>query len=427
MLATLAAAALLAIGAGCSSSKSSTSSSSTVSGSAAGGGSGGKSITVGVLTDVTGLAASGNKTSIQGVQAGVAYAKDQGYTIHYVIGDTTSSPAGALTAAQKLVDQDHVDAVIAVSSVAFGAAPFLTQHHIPVVGLQEDGPEWTTDLNMFSVGGIIRENLVATVYGDFFKMEGVTTVGTIGYGISPSSSEYAKGVADSAKHAGLKVGYVNADFPFGSTNVEPVAIAMKNAGVNGVYAPIDPNTAFALVTALRQLGANVKVALFPTGYGGDLTQAGPNASQIAQGVYFTVGPEPVEMHTSATELFQKYSQAAGITGEPTEASYDGWGSIGLLVQALKAAGSQSDLDFAAHRSGQHSRLELPGTLGRKDPRHQQQERHPERRRSRQLHLRGEVLRHLIPTGAGGGSNLRSRHPRPERNTRVNCRQPGDTI
>jgi ABC-type branched-subunit amino acid transport system substrate-binding protein len=339
VLATVAAAALLVLGAGCSSSKSSTSAGSTASGSAAGSSGGGKSITVGVLTDVTGLAASGNKTSIQGVQAGVAYAKDQGYNIHYVVGDTTSSPAGALTAAQTLVDQDHVDAVVAVSAVAFGGAPFLTQHHIPVVGLQEDGPEWTTSLNMFSEGGIIRTNLVPTVYGDFFKMEGVTTVGTIGYSISPSSSEYAKGVADSAKHAGLKVGYVNANFPFGSTNVEPIAIAMKNAGVDGVYAPIDPNTAFALVTALRQLGANVKVALFPTGYGGDLTQAGPNASQVAQGVYFTIPVEPVELHTSATQLFQKYSQAAGIAGEPTEASYDGWGSIGLLVQALRGAGS----------------------------------------------------------------------------------------
>jgi ABC-type branched-subunit amino acid transport system substrate-binding protein len=339
MLATVAAAALLALGAGCGSSKSTTSSGSTAGGSVAGSSSAGKAITIGVLSDQTGLAASGNKTSIQGVQAGVAYAKDQGYTLHYVLADTASSPAGTLTAAQKLVEQDHVVAVVALSSLTFAAAPFLAQHHIPVIGLQQDGPEWTTDLNMFSIGGIIRENLVPTVYGDFFKMEGVTTVGTLGYGISPSSSEYAKGVADSAKHAGLKVGYVNANFPFGSTNVEPVAIAMKNAGVNGVYAPIDPNTAFALVTALRQLGANVKVALFPTGYGGDLNQAGPSASQVAQGVYFTIGSQPVEMHTSATELFQKYSQAAGVTGEPTEASYDGWGAIGLLLQALKATGS----------------------------------------------------------------------------------------
>lgn len=300
---------------------------------------GDKTITIGILTDVTGLASSGNKESIEGVQAGVAYAKSQGYTIHYVVGDTTSSPTGALTAAQKLVEQDHVIAVIAVSSVTFGAAPYLNQQHVPVIGLEEDAGEWVTDLNMFSVGGIIRENLVSTVYGKFFKMEGVTTVGTLGYGISPSSSEYAKGVADSAKHAGLEEGYVNGDFAFGSTNVTPVALAMKSAGVNGVYASTDPNTAFALVTALSENGAKPKVALFPTGYGADLTQAGPNASQVAKGVYFTLGPEPVEMHTPATELFQKYLRAAGLSEEPAEATYDGWGSVGLLLQGLKGAGA----------------------------------------------------------------------------------------
>jgi ABC-type branched-subunit amino acid transport system substrate-binding protein len=300
---------------------------------------GDKTITIGVLTDVTGLASSGNKETVGGVEAGVVYAKTQGYTIHYVVGDTTSSPAGALTAAQKLVEQDHVIAVIAVSSVAFGAAPYLNQQHVPVIGLQEDGPEWTTDLNMFSVGGIIRTNLVSTIYGKFFKMEGVTTVGTLGYGISPSSSEYSKGAADSAKHAGLKEGYVNGNFAFGSTNVAPEALAMKSAGVNGVYAAIDPNTALALVAALRQDGVTPKVALFPTGYGADLEQAGPNASQIAQGVYFTIGPEPVEMHTPATELLQKSLRAAGLSEEPAEATYNGWGSIGLLLQGLKGAGS----------------------------------------------------------------------------------------
>jgi ABC-type branched-subunit amino acid transport system substrate-binding protein len=324
-----AGVALLAFGVGYGPSRSSSAAAATSS----------KTITIGVLTDVTGAAASGNKTSVQGVEAGVEYAKAKGYTIHYVVGDTASSPGTALSAAQALVDQHHVAAVIAVSSLTFAAAPFLAQQHIPVVGLQEDGPEWTTDTNMFSYGGFIRENLVSTLYGNFFKMEGVTTVGTLGYGISPSSSEYAKGAADSAKHAGLKQGYVNGNFTFGSTNVTPVALAMKSAGVNGVYAAVDPNTAFALVTALRQSGDNPKVALFPTGYGSDLTQAGPNATQVAQGVYFTIGSEPVEMHTAATELFQKYLAQAGIKGEPALSMYSGWGSVGLLVQALNGAGS----------------------------------------------------------------------------------------
>jgi branched-chain amino acid transport system substrate-binding protein len=214
----------------------------------------------------------------------------------------------------------------------------LQKQGIPVIGLAEDGSEWQTDSNMFGIGGAIKENLVPDIYGRFFKMEDVTVVGTLGYSISPASAEYAKGVADSARHAGLTVGYENAHFPFGSTNVAPVAIAMKSAKVDGVYAPVDPNTAFSLVTALRQENDAPKVALFATGYGADLFQAGPQASQVAQGVYFSIGSEPVEMATSATKEFQSYLAQTGYRGEPGVAEYNGYSSVGLLLAGLKVAG-----------------------------------------------------------------------------------------
>jgi ABC-type branched-subunit amino acid transport system substrate-binding protein len=142
----------------------------------------------------------------------------------------------------------------------------------------------------------------------------------------------------SAQDAGLKVGYVNANFPFGSTNVQPVALAMKGNGVNGFTASVDPNTALNLVTALRQAGVNLKVALLPTGYGGDLAQGGPGAQQAAQGVYFLSTFEPVEMHTPATQQFQSSLRAAGITTDPTYGEYSGYTSIAMLVDGLRAAG-----------------------------------------------------------------------------------------
>src|SRR5690349_20544954 len=100
LLAVAAAVALAA--AGCSSSKSSSG--------------GGQTYTIGVLTDVTGAAASGNKTAVEGSQAGAVYAKRQGYTFKFVVGDTATTPAGALAAAQKLVEVDHVFAVMANSA-----------------------------------------------------------------------------------------------------------------------------------------------------------------------------------------------------------------------------------------------------------------------------------------------------------------------
>ena len=93
--------AALVAAAGCSSSASKSNGNATGSpgstGTSAGPSSGGgKTVTVGVLTDETGLAASSSKTSIEGVKAGVVYAARNGYTIKYVVADTETNPATAL-------------------------------------------------------------------------------------------------------------------------------------------------------------------------------------------------------------------------------------------------------------------------------------------------------------------------------------------
>lgn len=328
-------AALAILGAGCGSAKS-----SSASGGTGGGSSGSGAVTtVGLFGDFTGLSASGNKTSSLGVQAGIYEAGKEGVKIKYVKADTQTSPTGALSAAQQLVEQDHVSAVIAVSALTFLAANYFKQHDIPVVGLAEDGGEWATDTNMFSTYGFLDPTKASTGAGQFFKMEGATNIGALGYSISPQSADAAKNTAVSARAAGLQVGYLNANFPFGSTNVAPIAIQMKNDGVNGLMSETDPNTSFSLIQALRQNGDNLKVAVVPDGYGGDLAQAGPGAEQIGQGVYFTLSFEPVEMDTPATRQFQAALKATGVTGEPTYAEYGGYTSVALLVQALEKTGA----------------------------------------------------------------------------------------
>jgi ABC-type branched-subunit amino acid transport system substrate-binding protein len=299
-------------------------------------------VTVGVLTDLTGPAASGNKTTGDGVKAGVVYAARNGVNVKYIVGDSATNPATTLSVAKKFVTQDHVSVVIANSSLTFAAANYLTAQGVPVIGAAEDGPEWITAKNMFSVYGAVNTTKVADTLGKFYKAQGVTTVGAIGYSISPSSSEAAKASIKSAESVGLKNGYLNSNFPFGSTNVQPVALAMKSAGVDGLTATTDPNTAFALITALRQNNANVKVAILATGYGGDLLQAGPGALNEAQNVYFSLGFEPLELQTTATKQFANDLKAAGVSGQATSAQYNGYTAIGLLVRALKVSGGNKD-------------------------------------------------------------------------------------
>ena len=292
---------------------------------------------LGLLTDLTGPAASGNKTSPLGIKAGEYLANKAGCKITYVVGDTATTATGTLASAQKLVEEDHVNAVISVSSLALTASTWLTQHGVPVIGVAEDGPEWITSTNMFSVFGALNQTKVSTTSGKFFKMQGGTNLATLGYSVSPLSSEAAEAAAVSAKQAGLRVGYENAAFPFGSTNVQPVALAMRNAHVDAFTAETDPNTAFALLSALRQEGVHLKVALQATGYGGDLTQAGPGALQAASGVDFLTSFEPIEMHTAATKLLTKALTTAGVTGDPTYAEYAGYTSVAMFLNALKYA------------------------------------------------------------------------------------------
>src|SRR6185312_4431845 len=125
----------------------------------------------------------------------------------------------------------------------FAAAPYLAAQKVPVIGACEDGPEWTQLKNMFAVYGALHTTRLTHTLGKFFKMQGVTTVGSVGDSISPLSSESGKAAIASSESVGLKKGYLNASFPFGSTDVGPVVLAMKSAGVDGFTAATDPNTA----------------------------------------------------------------------------------------------------------------------------------------------------------------------------------------
>lgn len=334
---------VLLVAAGCSSNSSSgttTTSGSSSSGSASGSGS--KTYTIGVLTDQTGPAASEFATATAGIKAGIGVARAQGYHINYVVGDTATSTSGALTAAQKMVEQDHVFAVIGLSALTFAAAPYLTSQGVPVVGAAFDGSEWLqpSSYNMFSVFGNLDFTKVTTTQGIFMKNQGVTSVGSLGYSVSPSSAAAARATAISAQAAGLKAPYVNDSFPFGSTNVAPAALAMKSAGVDGIALDVDPNTGFALVTALSQQGVHLKSALLATGYGGDLINSGSAAIQAAQGDDFISTFEPIEMHTAATQrLSNAMATYAGVHTDPTFAQYLGYLSIDGLVLGLKGAGA----------------------------------------------------------------------------------------
>jgi branched-chain amino acid transport system substrate-binding protein len=255
------------------------------------------------------------------------------------MGDSQSTPGGALTAAQKLVQTDKVFAIISVTSDMFGAEPYLLKQGIPVIGTGYDGPEWEVPANnnMFDAIGTNDPATVYTTNGLVMKALGATTCGAVGYTESPSSSKSATASVKSCASQGLKSGHV-AQVSFGSTDMAPVALAMKSAGVDGIFMGTVPNTGFALAAALRQAGVKPKAFVLATGYGGDLLSSAA-AVTAAQGFQFSSTGQPVEMNTPATQTLAKNLAAAGESQTPTYAEQNAYISVAAFVAGLKAAGT----------------------------------------------------------------------------------------
>jgi branched-chain amino acid transport system substrate-binding protein len=92
---------------------------------------------------------------------------------------------------------------------------------------------------------------------------------------------------------------------------------------------------------MRQQGDPLKYPIVGVGYGGDLRSAGPAAEQDAQGAYFPLTYEPVELHTAATQRFvQSMAKYAGVSAEQiTVNQYHAYASVDAFVTGLKAAGA----------------------------------------------------------------------------------------
>jgi branched-chain amino acid transport system substrate-binding protein len=306
--------------------------------------SGSKTLTIGVVSDFTGVASSSFTTDLKGVQAYVnavnATGGVDGYKLNYAVGDTTSTPTGALTAVQELVQHDNVFAIVENSSVFYGAEAYALQAGIPVVGTSIDGPDWNdpADSNLFAAGGVLNQNYTILAQGQFMKSQGVTSCATVGYSSSVSSQLSASNFIRSCQDAGLKSGYLNNQVPFGSTNVGPIALAMKAAHVDGLYLPISIATAFSLVAALHQDGVKLKAVMLATGYGGDLLASKPTV-EAAQGDDFTTIGAPAEANTAATKLRAADLAKVGVTGPPTFAEQGSYLTMVALGEGLEAAGA----------------------------------------------------------------------------------------
>ncbi|WP_255826082.1 ABC transporter substrate-binding protein [Amycolatopsis sp. GM8] len=305
-------------------------------------------IKVGVVADITGPGSAAFKSADTGVRAYFnrinAAGGVNGKKLEVVVADTTSTPSGALAATQQLWQNDHVFAIFPSSAVFDGVVSYTKKNNIPVIAALVVGTVWSDRqyTNVFLANGVSNPDYVNLAEGVYMKSQGATNCGAISFN-STNGTSAATNFAASCRDAGLNVGYLNTQLPPGSTDVGPVALAMKNAHVDAAELVISPESAFALIAALRQQGVNMKSVMLTTGYGGDLL-ASPASVQAAQGLDFRTTGAPAEADSAAVKQRTADMATVGVTGPPRFAEGNGYLMASALVAGLKAAGPNPTQD-----------------------------------------------------------------------------------
>jgi len=344
-LAALAAAGLALTTAACSSGGTTTSPSSTTR--TAGQAPKGSTIKIAFVYSGTGVAAPESqdgpigflsRVDLENAQGGV-----DGHTIVPLVYDDQSSTTGVVNAVKLAISQGAIG-IVSDTAFMFAAAKWPEQAGVPVTGGSYDGFEWGTQpyTNMFASdqGNGLNPTVPYTLTsGKFFKAHGATVIGSYGYGISPSSTYGANSAAKASLAVGLKSGVLDTTVPFGSANFATEALAAKTAGVNGVYAALDNNSNFALETAFKQSGVQLKAVQFETGYEPDIV--GSPAWQEVQGAYFGTQFRPTSIPNAGTiemvKALQRY-QHRKPADFPTFAIYEGWLGADLMLKGIGLAG-----------------------------------------------------------------------------------------
>jgi len=307
----------------------------------------GSPITLAYVSSLTGAGASQDGGSQSGFIARIdeqnAMGGVNGHKLVPLVIDDQTSPTVIATALQDALSKGAFG-IVSQSPLFFLADKIPNQQGVPVTGSYDDGPEWGTQpfTNMFASdhGSTDPKSPVNTLVGGFLKSHGGTVLGTYGYGISPSSAGAARGAADAFKAAGGKVGVEDTSVPFGGANFTSAALIAKQNGVNAMTPSMDNNSNFALATALKQAGVNLKATLFATGYEPDVINS-PVWSTL-QGDYFLSAFRPWSLPNAGTQQMQaameKYAHFSK-TQFATFGQTESWLGADLMIKGLQMAGA----------------------------------------------------------------------------------------
>lgn len=308
-------------------------------------GSGGSpTLKIGFVQALSGPGAAYAQTNSAAMKAAQAMAQQSGVTLDVVAGDDATDPATAAQVCQRMVQQDHVVAIIGYEQDAAASACN-----------QATSGAKIPQLNATGVGGL---GCIANVYG-----------------MAPTPTQSVGTVADYlVKEEGKKkIFFVGSDLPTNHSVLDELTSAVNAAGGQIVGSSFEPfgSTDFTNdLTRVKSSGADAVVSavagndslVFHKQYATDPTASaiealemyvpavGSDSASYLNGLHL-VAPYFASVDNDANTTFLADWKAAGQAGNPPTNAIEVLYSVQMLIQAYQAAGSSTGSDILAAMAG----------------------------------------------------------------------------
>jgi branched-chain amino acid transport system substrate-binding protein len=297
-------------------------------------------IKIGILSDLTGAAASTFETTPGAMEAAFKLINKEGGVdgrkIIWAVADTQSSPTGSETAVQDLVETQHVFAIAENSALFFAAAPYLHSAGIPATGNSLDGPEWyeQPNTNMFAFSGNDAPSEPGYTDGGFWKATGAKKISFIASN-TPSSTDGIIPFKDDMAKDGLSV-CDDTIVPLGAVSFTTFALSFKTAGCDAAECSCVLSSTLALTTSLHQEGLTDVKVVFAAGPSDQIFQSKADEA-TAEGQYFVGGNYSTPGGKAMLAGLKKYDPSF-TGGIPDLGTASGWEVANLVIEGIQVAG-----------------------------------------------------------------------------------------
>jgi len=328
-------------------------------------------IRVGMIAELTGAIPAVGASSKNAAEMAVKEINDAGgidvggkkYNVQLFIEDSASKPEQAASAAQKLITQQNVVAIVGPnsSSNAIPASEIAESSKVVLITPWSTNPKTTLDAKtgapkkfIFRAAFIdpFQGRVVAKFALDTMKAKKVAVLYDV-------ASDYNKGIAEIFKKTFEEMGGQVVAFESYTTNDKDFSAQLtkiKNAGPDVIYLPNYYNEVPLQVQQAHRLGIKVPFLGSDSWGSQDLTKL---CGQDCEGYYFSTHYSAESAAPVTKKFIQAYTAAYGKAPDDVAAlTYD---SVGLLKQAIVAAGK---LDRQAVRDAMAKIPNYDGVTGK---------------------------------------------------------------